>query len=67
MKCTFWIAIGGKGSEPGDGVQIKFSVNTVAGQLDKLRTGTDWRASFIEEMPAPVPDEPRVGSMLALW
>jgi hypothetical protein len=59
IKCTLWIAYGGKGMEPTDGVLITFQVSTATGEAEKAGS---WRASSsaADEPAAPKKkDEPK--------
>ena len=40
VKCSFWVAVGGKGTPPEEGVKVTFSFSTEAGALDKAGS---WR------------------------
>jgi formylglycine-generating enzyme required for sulfatase activity len=42
VRCSFWIGLGGKGSEPQEGVRVSFSLPTETGALEKAGS---WRES----------------------
>lgn len=52
VKCSIWIAIGGKGTDPYEGVTISWQLATEAGKLDKAGT---WREGALPPGPAVPP------------
>jgi formylglycine-generating enzyme required for sulfatase activity len=56
VKCSVWVHLGGKNTEPNAGILFKFSFPTESGALDKAGS---WRESSVA--PAPPPEKPKAG------
>ena len=58
VKCSIWIAIGGKGMDAYDGVTITWQLATETGKLEKA--GANWREGACEPLPIGGPPPAKV-------
>lgn len=55
VKVKFWIAWGGKGMDPADGVDVEFSVQTETGAAEKAGSWREGSSATEKQAPPPPP------------